>query len=81
MIFKKQGESVMTFVEMVQFFEEGYALVQQLKASGVYDKVMAAEQAIQTELATDPLVKQLELSVQKFLAKQPTVVSPPKVSG
>jgi hypothetical protein len=79
MIFKKQGESIMTFVEMVQFFEEGYALVQQLKASGVYDKVMAAEQAIQTELATDPLAKQLEAKIEAFFAKKSAVVVAPKV--
>lgn len=69
-------------MELVQFVEAAYALVQKAKESGLYDKVIIAEQAIQTELATDPLAKELITTVSAFFAKHATVapsVIPPKV--
>jgi hypothetical protein len=75
-------EKYMNLVELVQFIEQANALVQSLKASGVYDKVVAAEQAIQTELQTDPVAKELIASVTAFFAKHAAVapVVAPKVS-
>lgn len=67
----------MNFIELVQFIEQANALVQSLKTSGTYDKVVAAEQAIQTELTNDPLAKQLIATVQSFFAKHATPVTTP----
>ena len=67
----------MTFVEMVQFVEEVYALVQQLKSNGTLDKFIAAEQAAQTELETDPIVLQIEA----FFTKKAVATAAQAASG
>ena len=71
----------MTFVEMVQFVEEVYALVQQLKSNGTLDKFIAAEQAAQTELETDPIVLQIEAKIEAFFTKKAVATAAQAASG
>jgi hypothetical protein len=73
-------ENTMTFVELIQFGEQVYALVQQLKTNGTWDKFIAAEQAAVTEMQTDPLVKELETTMSSFFAKQVITAAPSTVT-
>jgi len=60
----------MNLTEMVSFIEEAYSVVQALRADGTYAKVLAAEQALQSELASNTSVQKLETLLESFLAKK-----------
>lgn len=63
----------MELSEMISFFEQGYAIVQELKANGTLAKLQAAENAVMTEIHSDPLVQKLYASVEAIFAKNSTV--------
>jgi 5,10-methylenetetrahydrofolate reductase len=60
----------MNLTDMIAFFEEGYSLIQTLKADGTLAKLEAAEAAIQSELASNPNVQKLETMIESFFAKK-----------
>jgi hypothetical protein len=82
MIFSKHIQAIkgdfMNFAELISFFEEGYAVVQELKANGTLAKLEAAEVAVMAEIHNDPLVQKLYASIEDLLKKNSVV--PPKAS-
>lgn len=52
-------EKVMSFIEMIKLVEELLAVFQELKADGTIDKLFAAEQALQAEMAQNTKLKEL----------------------
>jgi uncharacterized protein YjgD (DUF1641 family) len=68
MWFKKQREEIMTLTELVAFFEEGSAVIADLKSSGVLDDLLKAESDAQAVLG-NPDVQKLLTSVKAVAAK------------
>jgi hypothetical protein len=60
----------MNLTDMITFFEEGYALIQAMRADGTLAKLEAAEVAIQAELASNANVQKLETMIESFFAKK-----------
>ena len=60
----------MTFIEAVQYAEELYELVQDLKKDGVIDKIIAAEEAVKAEMETNPKVKVLMDKTKLLFSKK-----------
>ena len=67
--------------ELVSFFEEGYAVVQALKANGTLAKLQAAEQAVVAEMNSDPLVQKLFASIEALIKKNSTVATTSTTPG
>lgn len=50
MVFRKQREEIMNFMEIVQIVEEANTLLQELKADGTLAKIEQAALAVEEEL-------------------------------
>jgi exonuclease VII small subunit len=71
----------MELSDLVTFFEDGYALVQQLKADGTLAKLEAAEAAVLAEVKTNPSVQSLFTLAESYFTKKAAATAAQAPSG